>query len=113
MDFSDLFSNGKSDGPGPRRVDRVARLGSTVDRGGADKRARLRLGVARALWLISAHRRSGEGRARQGGAGGVLTRARVVVKRRRDRDEERQRLVLGVRAKEGVRELGGEGEKGR
>jgi hypothetical protein len=40
MDFSDLFSNGKSGGPGPRRVDRVARLGSTVDRGDADKRAR-------------------------------------------------------------------------
>jgi hypothetical protein len=40
MDFFDLFSNGKSSGPGPHRVDRVVRLGSTVDRGGADKRAR-------------------------------------------------------------------------
>jgi hypothetical protein len=39
MDFSDLFSNGKSGGPGPRRVDWVARLRSTVDRGGVDKRA--------------------------------------------------------------------------
>jgi hypothetical protein len=39
MDFLDLFCNGKSGGPSPRRVDRVARLGSTMDRGGADKRA--------------------------------------------------------------------------
>jgi hypothetical protein len=38
--FPDLFSNGKFSGPGPRRVDWVARLGSTADRGGADKRAR-------------------------------------------------------------------------
>jgi hypothetical protein len=34
MDFSDLFSNGKSDGSGPRRVDQAARLGFTMDRGG-------------------------------------------------------------------------------
>jgi hypothetical protein len=47
MDFSDLFSNGKSDGPGPRRVDRAVRLGSTVDRGGTDKRARRCLGGMR------------------------------------------------------------------
>jgi hypothetical protein len=55
MDFSHLLSNGKSGGPGPRRVDRAARLGSMVDRGGADKRAQWRLaGVrcvgARAHW---------------------------------------------------------------
>jgi hypothetical protein len=37
MDFSDLFCNEKSGGPGPQRVDRAAWLGSTVDRGGADK----------------------------------------------------------------------------
>jgi hypothetical protein len=42
MDFSDLFSNGKSGGSGPRRVGRAARLGSTMDRGGTDKRARQR-----------------------------------------------------------------------
>jgi hypothetical protein len=36
----DLFSNEKSGGPGPQRVDRDARLGSTVDRGGVDKGAR-------------------------------------------------------------------------
>jgi hypothetical protein len=38
MDFPDLFSNGKSGGPGPRRVDRAAWLGSTVHRGSVDKR---------------------------------------------------------------------------
>jgi hypothetical protein len=47
MDFSDLFSNGKSNGPGPRHVERAARLGSTVDRGGTDKRVRRRLALAR------------------------------------------------------------------
>jgi hypothetical protein len=37
----DLFFNRKyHGGPGPRRMDRVAWLGSTLDRGGADKRAR-------------------------------------------------------------------------
>jgi hypothetical protein len=51
MDFSNLFFNEKSDGPGPRRVDRAARLGSTMDRGGADKRVRRRLGGA---WLPGA-----------------------------------------------------------
>jgi hypothetical protein len=35
------------------------------------------------------------------------------MKRRRDRGEERQRLELGARAKEGVRELGREGGNGR
>jgi hypothetical protein len=40
----DLFFNRKyRGGPGPQRMDRVAWLGSTVDRGGADKRARWRL----------------------------------------------------------------------
>jgi hypothetical protein len=49
MDFLDLFSNGKSGGPGPQHVDQAARLGSTVDLGDADKRARWHLaGVRRA-----------------------------------------------------------------
>jgi hypothetical protein len=48
MDFSDLFSNGKSGGPpGPRYVDQAVRPGSTLDRGGADKRARWHLAGAR------------------------------------------------------------------
>jgi hypothetical protein len=38
MDFSDLFSIGKSDGPSPQHVDRAVRLRSTVDQGGVDKR---------------------------------------------------------------------------
>jgi hypothetical protein len=55
MDFLDLFSNG----PVPRRVNRVARLGSTVDRGGADKRPwRCLVGAwrmgARARWCSPA-----------------------------------------------------------
>jgi hypothetical protein len=37
----------------------------------------------------------------------------VVAERRRVRGEEWQRLDLGTRAKEGVRELGREGKKGR
>jgi hypothetical protein len=47
MDFSYLFSNRKSDGPGPWCVDQAVQLGSTVDRGGVDKRARQCLGGAR------------------------------------------------------------------
>jgi hypothetical protein len=39
----DLFSNEKFGGPGPRRLDQAVRLGSTVDRGGADKRAQWHL----------------------------------------------------------------------
>jgi hypothetical protein len=41
----------------------------------------------------------------------VLTGAREMGKRRRDEDEEWQRLQLGARAKEGVRELKREGKK--
>jgi hypothetical protein len=41
--FLDLFFNEKSDGLGPQHVDRAELLGSTVDRGGVDKRARRRL----------------------------------------------------------------------
>jgi hypothetical protein len=38
-----FFSRKYHGGPGPRRVDRVVRLESTVDRGGVDKGARWRL----------------------------------------------------------------------
>jgi hypothetical protein len=43
----------------------------------------------------------------------VLTGARAATERRRDGGKEWRRLELGVRAKEGVRELGKEGEKGQ
>jgi hypothetical protein len=55
MDFQDLFSNRKFGGPCPRRVDQVARIGSTVDRGGTDKRVWQRLAGARRA-SASAHR---------------------------------------------------------
>jgi hypothetical protein len=42
----------------------------------------------------------------------VLIRARAVTERRRDRGEDRWWLELGVRAKEGARELGREGNRG-
>jgi hypothetical protein len=51
MDFSDLFSNGKSGGLGPWHVDRAALLECTVDRGGAGKRARRHLAGA---WRVGA-----------------------------------------------------------
>jgi hypothetical protein len=60
MDFSDLFSNGKFDRPGPRRVDRTARLWSTVDRGGTDKRAQWHLG---GTWAVGLSVGGGGGRA--------------------------------------------------
>jgi hypothetical protein len=55
----------------------------------------------------------GGGRARQGGARGVLTGARAAVERQHGRGEEWRRLELSVRAKEGARELGREGKKER
>jgi hypothetical protein len=52
VDFSgtELFFNGKFGGLGPPSMDRVVRLGSMVDRGGADKRARWCLIGVRAHW---------------------------------------------------------------
>jgi hypothetical protein len=56
----DLFFNRKyHGGPGPRRMDQAARLGSIVDRSGADKRAQRCLAGAwrvgaRACWCSSA-----------------------------------------------------------
>jgi hypothetical protein len=46
MNFSDLFSNGKSGGPSPRRVDRAVQLRSIVGRGSADRRVWRRLASA-------------------------------------------------------------------
>jgi hypothetical protein len=51
----DLFSNEKFDGPGPWRLDRAARLGSTVDRGGVDNKARRCLADVRRT-VARAHR---------------------------------------------------------
>jgi hypothetical protein len=42
----------------------------------------------------------------------VLTGARAAAEGRRNRGEERQRLELGARAEEGMKELGREGKKG-
>jgi hypothetical protein len=53
------------------------------------------------------------GQVGRGGARGVLTGARAAAERRRDGGEELRRLELGVRLKEGMRELEREGEKGR
>jgi hypothetical protein len=55
----------------------------------------------------------GGGWVGRSGSGGVLTEARAATEMRHDRGEERRWLELGVRVKEGVRELGREGEKGR
>jgi hypothetical protein len=54
-DFSGtgLFFHGKFGGPGPPSVDRAARLGSLLDRGGAYKRTWRHLVSARALGLAS------------------------------------------------------------
>jgi hypothetical protein len=51
----------------------------------------------------------GGGRARPGGAGGVLNGAQATTKRRCDDKEDRRRLELTARVKEGARELGSEG----
>jgi hypothetical protein len=54
----------------------------------------------------------GGGRAGRGNTRGVLTEARVVVKRRHDGGKERWRFELIVRAKEGTQDLGREGKSG-
>jgi hypothetical protein len=46
MNFSDLFSNRKSGGLSPQRVDRAAQLRSIVGRGSADRRVWRRLASA-------------------------------------------------------------------
>jgi hypothetical protein len=51
-------------------------------------------------------------RGEHGDPGSGLTRARVVVERRRDGGDERQGLELGARATEGVRELKRVGKRG-
>jgi hypothetical protein len=112
MDFSYLFSNEKSGGPGLRCMDRAARLGSTVDRGGADKRARRRFaGAGRAG--ARARRCSPAAVEEDEPNEAVEEGCSPEHERRRDGSEERRQLELGVRAKEGVRELGREGEKGQ
>jgi hypothetical protein len=81
MDFSDLFSNGKSSGPGPRHVDRAARSGPpwiemawTKGRGGA-----LSARGAQALGLAGAHRRRWRRTSRTRRCQRPLTGARAVV----------------------------------
>jgi hypothetical protein len=98
MDFSDLFSNGKSGGPGPRCVDRAARSGPpwidvarTKGRGGA-----LPARGAQALGLAGAHR----GRWRRGGVteaknGGGLSSVRGRRKVRRSSGERAKRSGEG------------------
>jgi hypothetical protein len=99
MDFPNLFSNEKSGGPDPRRVDRTAWLRSMVDRGGVNKRAR--------RCLVGARRAGHCGPRRLVGYSGEA----VVERRRGDRDE-RWRLELIARAEERERELRSEGERG-
>jgi phage protein D len=97
MNFSDLFSNGKSSESGPWRLDWAAQLGSTVDQGDADKRARQRLPAAVEEDKLDE---------------AVSEGCSPEHERRNDRDEERRWLELGARVKEGARELGREGKKG-
>jgi hypothetical protein len=111
MDFSNLFSNGKS-GPGPRRVDRAARLESIVGQGSADKRAQWCLaGVRRPC--VRAHRWSPAAVEEDEPDEAVPEGCSLEHERRCNRGKEQRWLELGVRVKEGTRELGREGEKGR
>jgi hypothetical protein len=65
----------------------------------------------RGAWALGLAGDGGGRRAGRGGARGVLTRARAAVKRWHDGGEERRRLELIVRVKEGARELEREGKK--
>jgi hypothetical protein len=66
---------------------------------------------ARALGLIGAHRRWWRRTSRTRRAGGVLTGARAMMKRRHDRGKERQWLELVAREKECAKELTREGKR--
>jgi hypothetical protein len=112
--FPDFFSNGKfgghrvhslwtgQRGSGPRWTEVVQTRGRD---GALPTRGR-----SGSLVLSGG---GGGGRAGRGGVRGVLTGARAVMERRHDGGEERQRLELGVRVKEGSRELGREGKRGQ
>jgi hypothetical protein len=91
MDFSNLFSNGKSGGPGPPRVDRAARLESTMDQGGTDKRVQRRLTGARALALAGAHHRWQRGGTMEAKNGGDLSSVHGRWKARRSLGESGKR----------------------
>jgi hypothetical protein len=106
MDFSNLFSNGKS-GPGPRRVDRAARLESIVGQGSADKRARWCLaGVRRPC--VRAHRWSPAAVEEDEPDEAVPEGCSLEHERRRNRGEE-QRWLEGEGRHKGARERGGKG----
>jgi hypothetical protein len=114
MDFLDLFSNGKSSGPGPRRMDRAARLGSTMDRGGTDKRVRRRLGCAQVLGLVGAHAVVvDKDEPDEVVSKGCSPEHKQQWRGTRDGGKEQRWLELGARAKEGTRELEREGKKGQ
>jgi hypothetical protein len=89
----------------------AAWLECTVDRGGADKRARRQLAAtwragARACWCLPAAVEEDE-------PGNTVPQGcSPEHERRRDGCKEWWWLELGTRAKEGTRELGREGEKG-
>jgi hypothetical protein len=68
------------------------------------------LGAA-ALGLARAHRRGATGIGGHGELDGLLTRGRAVVWRQGDDGEERRRLELVARAKEGAKGLRREGKR--
>jgi hypothetical protein len=112
-EFPDLIYNGKFCGPSPRCGGSAARSDPRWTAGATDTGHSGALPVhgARALGFAGAHRRGATGRWGHGELDGLLIGARAAVWRPGDGGEERRRLELIVRVKEGAKGLGREGKR--
>jgi hypothetical protein len=115
---NELFYRGKSFRPGPHVMDHGWVARSTVDwRWREPKGTGVRRCARRSLASghSGAQELAGWGTTERGeheDPGSGLTGARAAVERQRDGEDERRRLELGARAKDGVRELGRERKRG-
>jgi hypothetical protein len=112
-EFPDLIYNGIFRGPSPECGGSVARSGPRWTAGGTDigHSGALPVRGARALGLTGACRWGATGIGGHGDLDGLLNEARAAVWQTGDDGEERRRLELITRAKEGAKGLRREGKR--